>query len=110
MVESRKTNIPNFLKFMLLVICFLPFVFFIAKKNHKEIEFFEASGKVVDIDWSSRDHGMPVITIKDGHQLRQFKSNRITLNSNDISVGDDFVKVADSRECRINNKLIRCIN
>ena len=89
---------------------FFTLCFFIAKKNHKETELFEASGKVINIDWNSRDHGVTIITIKDSDKLKLFKSNRIILNSNNISIGDDFVKVADSRECRINNKLIRCIN
>lgn len=98
------------LRFLLLVIVLISFVIVMAKKNHNRIVAFEASGIVTEIEWQSRNHGMPIITIKEDKKLVHFQSNRITLTPNNIKVGDRFVKVSHSKICEINEVEILCLN
>jgi hypothetical protein len=102
--------VPKVVKFFLLLIVLAPLVFFIAKRNHEAIEIFAVEGVVADIKWNSSDHGMPIISIREGNQVKLFKSNRITLKEQDLSVGDSFVKLSGSKDCKINNELKKCIN
>ena len=110
MNNTTNSGMPNILKFFLLIVLLSPLVFYFFKRNYELIETFEVNGKVVKINWKSRNHGMPIISIKQDDQIKHFKSNRITLDVGDVAVGDSFIKLADSKECKINNELIRCIN
>ncbi len=107
---TKNKGIPNIFKFIFLVVALIPLIFFVAKRNHEAIEAFEAKGEVVKIEWNSRDHGMPIISIMQRNRIKLFKGNRITIDSDDLVVGDHFVKLAGSKECKINDELIRCIN
>jgi len=107
-VEER--GVPNILKFFLLVMIFLPIVYSLATRSHKAIEIFEAEGEIIHIEWHSRNHGMPVISIKEKEGIKLFKGNRITLRPEDINVGDYFYKSSNSKDCKINDRVVNCVN
>lgn len=72
---------------------------------------FHADGTVSSIEWKSRNHGMPVIGIRiENGTIKTFTSNRITLTSEKISIGDSFRKVSDSKYCDINENSVLCVN
>jgi len=93
--------------FLLLSIIAIPEMY----KAHKEPEVFSAQGIVSSINWKSRNHGMPIIEIRDKNgTTTKFSSNRITLIPEQLKVGDSFNKQSDSSSCEINDKLVRCVN
>lgn len=53
---------------------------------------------------------MPIISIMRVNKTKLFKGDRITLNSEDVVVSDNFNKLAGSKDYKINGELIRCIN
>ncbi len=102
---------PNLIKFMLLAIPVLGFGMFMGYQDYMIPVEFSAQGKVTSIEWKSSNHGMPIIEIsRDNNVINIFSSNRITLNSTQIKVGDSFSKVGGSKACQINKRTLQCVN
>lgn len=100
----------KFMKFIVILVIALPIVIMIARSNHNEILHFKVNGVVTEIIWKSRNHGMPMIKIRDGNKIKTFQSNRITLNDSNLKVGDKIIKASGSKVCQINNIELDCIN
>ena len=87
-----------------------PIVIMLSSINNNKIVKFKANGVVVDIDWKSRNHEIPSFKISDGNKIKVFASHRITLNKENIRIGDKFVKQSGAKTCEINLKPLLCID
>jgi len=102
---------PNFIKFLMLAIPVLGVGAFMGYNDYMKPVGFSAQGTVTAINWKSRNHGMPVIDIVGNNGVTmQFSSNRITLESSQLKVGDSFKKVSSSKLCQINKNIVQCVN
>ncbi|MET1257587.1 hypothetical protein [Aliikangiella maris] len=77
--------------------------------DYNKARNFGANGVVVDISWKSKNHGMPLILIKEQGELKSFSSERISLKEGQLNVGDSFNKKSGSKSCLINMKKIVCV-
>ena len=79
--------------------------------SHKAPERLEFEGVVQSIEWETRNHGMPLIEVSAPKKpVVKFNSNRITLNSSQLKVGDTFSKTSNSIYCLINGVKVQCLN
>jgi hypothetical protein len=97
-------------KYISFTLLLFLFVIFNPISTYNKILDFEVNGVVTEIIWNSWDHQMPIIKIKEGNRIKKFKSNRIILTSLDLEVGDSLKKLKGSKECQVNQKVIKCIN
>ena len=70
---------------------------------------FEAEGVVVEAQWNTKNHLMSRFVISESGKRKVLHHHRVTLEPNQIKVGDTFKKVSGSKECNINGKLIVCV-
>jgi len=76
----------------------------ISIKESTRVKEFEANGKIIDINWRSKNHGEPIIYIRQqNNKIKEFKGNQITLTPQNTKIGDDFVKTKNSKYCLIND-------
>ena len=102
---------PSIVKFLLLAIPVLGVGMFFGYQDHLNPERFVVEGKVISINWQSRNHGMPVIEIKPKvGATKIFSSNRITLRPELLAIGDSFSKSKNSKFCNINGVGVQCVN
>ena len=94
-------------------IIFPPFILFALAASffhHNEPVSFSANGIVTSINWKTWNHGMPLIEIKQKHLTKKFTNSRITLNAQQVEVGDSFIKIKNSKFCIVNDIKIQCLN
>ena len=77
--------------------------------DYKEVENFEAIGEVIETQWNTENHQMSLFKIKTNSGVKQLHHYRVTLTSEQISVGDLFVKESGSKMCKINGHRIQCV-
>lgn len=73
---------------------------------------FEADGKVSEVNWNGPNHGLPFLVIEQNEPAgmkRKLESNDIALTSEQIKVGDKFIKHSGSKLCKINGIQLTCI-
>jgi hypothetical protein len=101
----------NLAKFLLLAIPFLCLAIPVGYWAHKAPERQEFDGVVTSIEWETRNHGMPLIEVSVSKRDKvKFNSNRITLDSLQLKVGDSISKTSDSIYCLINGIKVQCLN
>lgn len=94
-----------------MAIPILGFGVFESYLGHKEPESQSFDGWVSFVDWKSKNHGMPLIEIKrENGTVKRFHHSRIVLSSEQLNVGDRFIKESGSKYCDINGKAILCVN
>ena len=69
------------------------------------------SGTVMDIQWKSSNHGMPLILVENEKKMKSYKfhNSRIILTSNDLQIGDNIIKLKESKDCVVNDVKIKCL-
>lgn len=101
----------NFLKFVLTAVPVLSIGILYSVWDYDSPVRFSAKGRVVEIEWESRNHLEPRIEIRlESGKLKRFSSSRIILDTSSIEVGDSFEKVNDSKICLINSEEFACVN
>ena len=68
-------------------------------------------GKVTAIDWKSKNHSLPMITIQESesNQTLVLSHYTISLEEGDLDIGDTISKAKGSSECSINGIVTRCV-
>jgi hypothetical protein len=100
----------NFFKFILLAIPVFAIGIYSSIKGDESIVDSQFKGVVFQIDWESKNHGMPLIQIRAiTGKVKKFHHYRINLSRTDLKVGDNFEKLKGSRFCLINNIEVECI-
>ena len=83
---------------------------FNAYYDHKQPERQSFDGWVSHIEWESANHNMPLIEIKrENGVTRKFHHYRISLNSDQLKVGDTFIKEPGAVHCSINGESVLCV-
>ena len=72
----------------------------------KRIWYMEASGVVTSINWQTRNHHLPLITVLEDTGKVIFISHSVALTKNDIKVNDVIVKEKESEYCLINGEKV----
>ena len=91
---------------------FVAIVGFLANVDNKTPLEFAAFGRVTIATWEGKNHGMPLFVIRQNNnagQLKKLESNDVLLTPSQIKVGDEFKKIAGSKNCIINNVELQCI-
>lgn len=101
---------PKILKFLFLFIAIAPIALFLMYQNYNDALDFRVDGKVVSIEWKSKNHQMPLFIILESNTTRTFQSHRIMLTPEQIMVGDYIKKEAGSHYCFVNGNKILCID
>ena len=79
-------------------------------RDYGEAERIAFKGHVSFIEWQSSNHGMPLIEISRSNGTKvKFSNARISLNSNQLKVGDSLSKIGGSKSCTINEKSVPCL-
>lgn len=102
----------NDLKIFIFLIPFVVVVGFLSSAGKKTPLEFEANGTVTIASWEGKNHGMPLIVIKQNNpagSIKKFESNDILLTSEQIQVGDRFFKISGLKICKINDVEIICL-
>ena len=100
-----------FLKIALMAVVLAPLAILDFQCSRSSIQDLGFEGVVLDIDWKSKNHGLPLIEILDLKRNKKivFSNYLITLKNGDLSVGDRIIKKKGSKECFINDVAIICI-
>ncbi|MEP0175775.1 MAG: hypothetical protein ABJD02_04275 [Paraglaciecola sp.] len=99
------------LKFVLLAIPVFAIGVYSSIKHDESIVDTHFKGVVIQIDWKSKNHGMPLIQVRaTTGKVKKFHHYRINLSKSDLKVGDSFEKLKSSRFCLINNKEVECVS
>lgn len=78
--------------------------------HHMKAINFEAEGEVVEARWNTSNHNMSLFVIRNGTSAdKKFHFARVTLQPDQIKVGDSFKKESNSSMCAINNDEIQCV-
>lgn len=104
-----KINDP---KIFLFLIPFVAVVGFLANVDEKSPIEFEANGIVAIASWEGKNHGMPLFVIRQNNPAgtkRKLESNQVVLTSEQVKVGDSFIKQAGSKTCTINKVEVQCV-
>jgi len=95
---------------MLLAIPVLGLGIFESIRDYSEVERQAFSGQVSYIDWESKNHQMPLVEITQSNGSKvKFHHTRIVLDSSHLKVGDSITKESGSLECKVNDRIVRCI-
>ena len=91
---------------LLLIFSFILIVLF--TRNSALLLGFD--GEVESINWKSKNHGWPLIRIKEvNNRIVDFNHFKIILKAEDISVGDKIKKIEGEDMCLINNIKKKCL-
>ena len=102
---------PKFVKFIALAIPVFGLGAYSSYRDYEEPMRFSAQGIASQIEWQSKNHGIPRIEIKLANGVtKRFSSTRIVLSPSLIAVGDNFAKHKNSKFCQINGKEVQCID
>jgi hypothetical protein len=72
---------------------------------------FAANGQVVEAEWNTNNHNMPLFKIRESNgEVKEWQHYRVTLQPYQIKIGDQFIKEAGSTSCSINKTSIKCLN
>ena len=85
---------------------------FLANVDEKSPIEFEANGIVAIASWEGKNHGMPLFVIRQNNPAgtkRKLESNQVVLTSEQVKVGDSFIKQAGSKTCTINKVEVQCV-
>ena len=107
--NSLKINDP---KIFLFLIPFVAVVGFLANVDKKSPIEFEADGVVAIASWEGKNHGMPLFVIRQNNPAgtkRKLESHQVVLTSEQVKVGDSFLKQAGEKTCIINKVEVQCI-
>ena len=66
-------------------------------------------GTVHEIQWTTRNHNLPLFKIKTADSIVDFQHHRIIIEPHQTNVGDSFIKYSGSKICIINDKKFDCI-
>jgi len=98
-------------KFALIIFSIITVIAGIEMYKHSQIAFdFSATGIVVETQWNSPNHNMPLFTIRESNgNHKYFHASNIKLQPGQIRKGDTFSKESGSRSCSINGVNIPCV-
>jgi hypothetical protein len=97
--------------FIALAIPILGFGVAMSYLDHKKPLTQSFNGLVTYIEWRSKNHGMPLIEIKqENGTVKRFHTPRIILKDSQLKVGDRLVKESGSKYCQINSEKVLCLN
>jgi hypothetical protein len=97
--------------FIALVIPILGFGVAMSYLDHKKPLTQSFNGLATYIEWKSKNHGMPLIEIKqENGTAKRFHNPRIILKDSQLKVGDRLVKESGSKYCQINSEKVLCLN
>jgi hypothetical protein len=65
-------------------------------------------GQVVSIELESRNHGLPLVTLRTKVGLKLIQHYRLYIDPQ-LKIGDHFSKESGSRDCTINNEVRYCV-
>ncbi|AQA17971.1 hypothetical protein BST95_06685 [Halioglobus japonicus] len=91
---------------------FVAIVAFLANADRASPLDFQAEGKVWIMSWEGKNHGMPLLLIKEYGEsgtTKKLESHDLLLKPDQISEGDDFYKEKGSKNCIINKVEVQCI-
>ncbi len=91
---------------------FVAMVGFLANSDNRNPIEFDINGKVVITNWEGKNHGMPLIVIKqfnDAGTEVKLETGDLLLDANNVKVGDTFEKKTGSKMCIISGQKIRCL-
>ena len=97
--------------FIFLIPCVLA-VGFLANVDKRTPLEFEVDGIVEIASWEGRNHGMPLLVIRQNNSAgtkKKLESHELVLTPEQVKVGDSFAKQAGSKTCVINKVDILCI-
>jgi hypothetical protein len=99
-------------KIFIFLIPFVAIVALLANIDKKTLLEFEATGTVYIVEWNTKNHGMPLLVIKQDNLAsteKRLQSNKFILTPDQIKVGDNFKKASGSNMCLINGVDVQCI-
>lgn len=101
----------RFLKLVMLPIVLLPVAIFFAKRDVDSALNLGFDGEVIAINWKSRNHGLPLIEVRDfsNSKVIVFSHYKITLREGDLNIGDKISKVKGEKQCHVNGIPLKCI-
>lgn len=100
----------KFLRFLLLAVPVLSLGAYMAYIDSKTAISFGAEGTVVTAKWNTRNHQMSLFEIKpDKGSIKKLHHHKVTLQPEQIKVGDKFKKSPGSKSCFINEVEITCV-
>jgi hypothetical protein len=79
-----------------------------ASYDYYRAERMAFDGKVVNIEWKSQNHGMPLVTLRTTVGLESVQHYRLLIDPR-LKVGDNFSKAAGSRDCTVNGEARQCV-
>jgi len=79
-------------------------------QHHNEAYNFSAKGTVVEARWNTKNHQMSLFVIKEKLASKKLHHAQVILEPNQIKVGDNFLKEAASKFCKINGVIVQCVN
>ena len=97
--------------FVILVSPFVIIAAFVSIYNdYTFAKNFSANGIVTEARWNTSNHGLSLFMIRNGTgKPKKFQASDITLEPNQIKVGDTFFKISGSKICTIGGVEILCV-
>jgi hypothetical protein len=65
-------------------------------------------GQVVNIEWQSQNHGMPLVTLRTHVGFESVQHYRLVIDPR-LKVGDNFSKAARANNCTVNGEARQCV-
>lgn len=99
------------LKFVILPVIFIAVTIYFIKRDINSALNLGFEGEVVSVIWKSRNHGLPLIEIRNysNNKIVVFSHYKIALQKGDLKIGDKISKVRGKKQCYVNDTLLNCI-